>query len=411
MQANRPLNLKLMLGQEVRKTNKFPLTIQILRNLLRELYNKDTFQISYTDEKGALLKVCTDLDLIRIYEKSKGKRSVLLELKEKPYDRFECYRNYDKPYPLPRIEKKETTPDKVWRCDRKPSPEKKKVKKIERKAEKTEKPKEEEKVAQALKCFSIHDGTECKECSICPITGIRYKCIDCPEYNLCELCEEITDHQHAMMKLKFPIKSPCPIQNSIPIKSPCPIQNSIPTKSPCPIQNYIQKALACQKPLIESFQTKCNEIKKAFMSKAPISGCNQDCNLKEKAKKKLKVKIKQHLFKKDMAVHPGHIVKLAWELVNKGKQPWDSHTRFSLKKGDFSCEDISIKRVEPGQKVVVEVNIKAPDEEKICQGVWEIITGEKRFGKICGQFKTVNGMLSCCITNKCRQSIESKNLS
>ncbi|OMJ89058.1 hypothetical protein SteCoe_8884 [Stentor coeruleus] len=387
MQTNRTLNLKLMLGQEVRKTNKFPLTMQLLRNLLKELYNKDTFQITYTDDKGVLFKVSTDLDLIRIYEKSKGKRSVLLELKDKPFDRFECYRSYEKPCPLPRIEKKENPSDKVWRCDRRPSPEKKKVKKIEKKVEKTEKPKEEEKVVQAFKCFSIHDGTECKECSICPITGIRFKCIDCPEYNLCELCEEITDHKHAMMKLKFPIISPCPLQNSI------------------------SKVLPCQKSPIDICQAKCNEIKKAYMCKAPIVGCNQDCNLKEKAKKKFKVKIKQHLFKKGMAVHPGNIVKLAWELVNKGKRPWDSHTRFSLKKGDFSCEDISLNKVDPGQKVIVEVNIKAPDEEKDCQGVWEIITGEKKFGKICGQFKTVNGMLSCCLTGKCRPNPDPKPIS
>lgn len=387
MQTNRPLNLKLMLGQEVRKTNKFPLTIQLLRNLLRELYNKDAFNISYTDDKGVLFKVSTDIDLIRIYEKSKGKRSVLLELKEKPYDRFECYKSYEKLCQFPRIEKKETPSDKVWRCDRKPSPEKKKVKKIEKKVEKPEKPKEEEKITQALKCFSIHDGTECKECSICPITGIRFKCIACPEYNLCELCEEITEHQHAMMKLKFPIKSPCPLQGCIP------------------------KVLPCQKAPIDSCQVKCNEIKKAYMGKAAIAGCNQDCSMKEKAKKKFKVKIKQHLFKKGMAVLSGSIVKLAWELVNKGKKPWDNNSRFCLKKGDFACDDVFLNKVDPGQKVVVEVNIKAPDEEKDCQGVWEIITGEKRFGKICGQFKTIKDPISVCDTSKCKQNLDPKTIS
>ena len=50
----------------------------------------------------------------------------------------------------------------------------------------------------------IHFGIKCEECQTFPITGIRYKCIQCESYNLCEKCEEKygMNHGHALLKLR-----------------------------------------------------------------------------------------------------------------------------------------------------------------------------------------------------------------
>jgi len=50
----------------------------------------------------------------------------------------------------------------------------------------------------------IHHGIKCDLCQKFPIVGIRYKCIQCKSYNLCEDCEkkEGMNHGHLLLKLR-----------------------------------------------------------------------------------------------------------------------------------------------------------------------------------------------------------------
>ena len=54
-----------------------------------------------------------------------------------------------------------------------------------------------------------HKGISCSNCGMRDIVGIRYKCTTCPNFNLCENCEENIDHDdnHVMLKIKEPILS------------------------------------------------------------------------------------------------------------------------------------------------------------------------------------------------------------
>lgn len=56
----------------------------------------------------------------------------------------------------------------------------------------------------------IHSGLICKECNG-PIIGIRYKCVVCEDFNLCEKCEDVVkgDHGHPLLKINTP--EMCPI--------------------------------------------------------------------------------------------------------------------------------------------------------------------------------------------------------
>jgi len=53
----------------------------------------------------------------------------------------------------------------------------------------------------------IHKGIKCNKCGMKDIKGIRYKCSTCLNYNLCEKCEDISDHNenHVFVKIKEPI--------------------------------------------------------------------------------------------------------------------------------------------------------------------------------------------------------------
>ena len=58
--------------------------------------------------------------------------------------------------------------------------------------------------------FSIvrttHPGIKCNRCGMLPITGLRYECSICKDYNLCNICEEINSkiktHPHNFIKIR-----------------------------------------------------------------------------------------------------------------------------------------------------------------------------------------------------------------
>ena len=50
------------------------------------------------------------------------------------------------------------------------------------------------------KCKTIHNGVQCNYCKRNPIVGYRYKCMDCPDYNLCQICEKVVEHEHNFIR-------------------------------------------------------------------------------------------------------------------------------------------------------------------------------------------------------------------
>ncbi len=46
-----------------------------------------------------------------------------------------------------------------------------------------------------------HD-TICNECGMKLLIGVRYQCTVCEKYNLCEFCEDKSEHEHSFIKMK-----------------------------------------------------------------------------------------------------------------------------------------------------------------------------------------------------------------
>ncbi|KAI0023900.1 EF-hand [Xylariomycetidae sp. FL0641] len=52
----------------------------------------------------------------------------------------------------------------------------------------------------------VHRGCQCNSCGMVPIRGIRYRCANCPDFDLCEVCEAQGQHNktHIFYKVKVP---------------------------------------------------------------------------------------------------------------------------------------------------------------------------------------------------------------
>jgi len=60
------------------------------------------------------------------------------------------------------------------------------------------------KFRQPVNTPVVHHGITCDGCQQSPITGVRFKCRTCPDYDLCEACEAKNVHpaDHPMVKFK-----------------------------------------------------------------------------------------------------------------------------------------------------------------------------------------------------------------
>lgn len=61
-----------------------------------------------------------------------------------------------------------------------------------------DKPIEKEEISTEI----VHSRVTCDECGTNPIVGIRYKCVVCPDFDLCEKCESKSIHDHPFLKIK-----------------------------------------------------------------------------------------------------------------------------------------------------------------------------------------------------------------
>lgn len=48
----------------------------------------------------------------------------------------------------------------------------------------------------------VHKTVKCDGCGVFPIVGVRYKCCECFNFDLCDKCERTLDHPHNFVKIK-----------------------------------------------------------------------------------------------------------------------------------------------------------------------------------------------------------------
>ncbi|KAF2224599.1 hypothetical protein BDZ85DRAFT_318515 [Elsinoe ampelina] len=85
---------------------------------------------------------------------------------------------------------------------------------------------------EAKKSSYIHRGTRCDSCSQLPITGIRWHCLNCPDFDLCSACEALGQHvrTHVFAKITIPISPRAQPRVMYPVWYPGNPQAAIPVR-------------------------------------------------------------------------------------------------------------------------------------------------------------------------------------
>jgi hypothetical protein len=63
---------------------------------------------------------------------------------------------------------------------------------------------------------NTHVGIRCSHCGLFPVVGVRYRCENCPDYNLCEKCGKEGDQWHDRQHCFLIIDRPLPPESQLP---------------------------------------------------------------------------------------------------------------------------------------------------------------------------------------------------
>ena len=106
---------------------------------------------------------------------------------------------------------------------------------------------------QARKDGYIHRGVECNGCGVCPIQGIRYRCANCLDFDLCENCEAMQVHikTHIFYKIRIPPPSLGYPKQPLPLWYPGK-PASLPRSLPRELSRRLLKETSLDNPELEA---------------------------------------------------------------------------------------------------------------------------------------------------------------
>lgn len=211
----------------------------------------------------------------------------------------------------------------------------------------------------------IHRGVRCDGCNG-PIYGARYKCGNCRDYDLCSVCEVVSenlhDKDHVFLKFKKPLE-------------------------------YF---IDCSKPLLESLYTK-ERVHRPSCVSTPSStiqtpGCtlNQQTQTGSSISNDVSSSLLKATFVEDVTIPDGTVLPpntkftKTWLLQNTGEHDWPEGCSVHFIAGDNlqpSQHIIPIPPTPVGGNVCVSVSLTAPENEGRYVGYWRLVGKDnERFG-------------------------------
>eukprot|EP00039_Didymoeca_costata_P018011 m.331769 g.331769 ORF g.331769 m.331769 type:complete len:722 (+) comp16793_c0_seq1:123-2288(+) len=214
----------------------------------------------------------------------------------------------------------------------------------------------------------VHEHVICDNCEK-KIVGIRYKCGHCPDFDLCQKCEELAVHDpsHLFIKVRNPVS-----------------------------KNYFPQGpvLACStsSDRVVFVDVDMNAARDAgglismdlsnYIPKSPRKACDKDRLASSTRKPVYKASFVSDVTLPDgCMVKPGSLIKV-WKVKNSGPHMWPKSTVIKYKKGDkVGITEIQVPQTAPGHVVDVRVpfTVSGPSSFK---SFWQLSADGCFFGDI-----------------------------
>jgi len=204
----------------------------------------------------------------------------------------------------------------------------------------------------------VHPGVVCDGCGS-GISGIRYKCSNCPDYDLCQACESkggVHDASHVFLKIAKPIQNTgrgCPYRRPwAPEKERrCGRWGGWAQPGGCTPKSQEPASVSPQSPQTPRYFAR-------FVSDVSVEdGTN---------------------------VNPEQSFVKIWKMRNESTVAWPENTRLAFVGGDklANVEAVAVPAVDAGAEVDIAVDMVAPGKPGRYVGYWRLAVPDgSRFGQ------------------------------
>jgi len=212
----------------------------------------------------------------------------------------------------------------------------------------------------------VHSGVICDGCGN-GISGTRYKCSNCPDYDLCQTCEKkggVHDSSHVFLKITKPV-------NQSAGRS-CPYRRAWGEGS----QGNNAKGWGEGSQGNNGKERRCGRWGAALVSKPDSTSPQQPRYF---ARFVADVTVED-----GTSVNPGQSLVKIWKLRNESTVAWPENTRLLFVGGDrlANVEAVGVPDVQPGAEVDIAVDMIAPSKPGRYVGYWRLVAPDgTRFGQ------------------------------
>jgi hypothetical protein len=208
---------------------------------------------------------------------------------------------------------------------------------------------------------AVHENVQCNACGVVPIHGPRFKCTVCPNFDLCDACEQKGQHPHPMLKLRQAEGRQHPPRGFRNWHRAGPHRDRSHGSRPCGGFQGFQG--------FQGFGPFAGAA--AFVNAAQSQAFGRPAGPRSTA---------SAVFVSDVTLPDGCEVVVGsemvktWKLRNDGQQAWPQGTALVLKrcKGEFHTSPLPLSRLpNPGEEVEVSATITAlqPGRGSVCYRV------------------------------------------
>jgi len=340
--------IKIEYNGSIKRTRKIPSSLEELRKLIVESFPQLTavpISITYKDKDDDVISLGTEEDLQEAY----------LQLKEEN-------KNILKFFVKSLQGQKDESASRTSNCPALGNPfveETKEIADINKRMEGTRITEEN---------LAVHKTVICDGCEMNPLKGDRFKCVTCPNYDLCSYCNATGMHSHhTMIKIKEPLDKK--LNNSQVIEvdiSPDSLPMIIDTlRASCSVDHHT----AGYNPYFQMpsrgnwrghwggrWHGNWGEHHGGMHRKYRGHGEHW-----QKAKKMGVVVGGGAKRRLKMSCLPGIICEAKWQLKNESHRPWPANVTVNKKEGNIDFEPILIQGgFQPGEIITLNVPITAP---------------------------------------------------